>query len=103
MMQTSPDTLSTSVPMSDLAYFTVSCLVFSVEDKVKDQLEAANPEPVIEEVVNIIIFIGLGSLCYDRKVNMKVFLSVPRTWPTSHQGNLTGRSLGSDVSLLLLQ
>lgn len=26
--------------------------IFVVEDKVKDQLEAANPEPVIEEVVS---------------------------------------------------
>ena len=26
-------------------------LCFSVEDKVKEQLEAANPEPIIEEVV----------------------------------------------------
>lgn len=25
---------------------------FAVEDKVKDQLEAANPEPIIEEVVS---------------------------------------------------
>lgn len=25
---------------------------FEVEDKVKDQLEAANPEPIIEEVVS---------------------------------------------------
>lgn len=26
--------------------------LFAVEDKVKDQLEAANPEPIIEEVVS---------------------------------------------------
>lgn len=28
------------------------CSLFAVEDKVKDQLEAANPEPIIEEVVS---------------------------------------------------
>lgn len=28
------------------------CTLFLVEDKVKDQLEAANPEPIIEEVVS---------------------------------------------------
>lgn len=27
-------------------------ILFVVEDKVKDQLEAANPEPIIEEVVS---------------------------------------------------
>lgn len=26
--------------------------LFAVEDKVRDQLEAANPEPIIEEVVS---------------------------------------------------
>lgn len=29
-----------------------NCSLFAVEDKVKDQLEAANPEPIIEEVVS---------------------------------------------------
>ena len=29
----------------------VNFFCFSVEDKVKEQLEAANPEPIIEEVV----------------------------------------------------
>uniref|UniRef100_A0A6I8SS52 Coiled-coil domain-containing 12 n=1 Tax=Xenopus tropicalis TaxID=8364 RepID=A0A6I8SS52_XENTR len=29
----------------------------SVEEKVKEQLEAAKPEPIIEEVVNILLFI----------------------------------------------
>lgn len=33
---------------SDLFWFSIP----AVEDKVKDQLEAANPEPVIEEVVS---------------------------------------------------
>lgn len=31
--------------------YNVKYLLFAVEDKVKDQLEAANPEPIIEEVV----------------------------------------------------
>lgn len=30
----------------------------AVEDKVKDQLEAANPEPIIEEVVSTLFFLN---------------------------------------------
>lgn len=41
--------------------FMTDLYLFAVEDKVKDQLEAANPEPIIEEVVmlseNMISFV----------------------------------------------
>lgn len=41
---------------------------FSVEDKVKDQLDAANPEPIIEEVVGTLWYhlfvLVLSIVCY---------------------------------------
>ncbi len=35
--------------------------LFAVEDKVKDQLEAANPEPIIEEVVSTPLYLNVIS------------------------------------------
>lgn len=35
--------------------------LFAVEDKVKDQLEAANPEPIIEEVVSTLFCLNVIS------------------------------------------
>lgn len=59
---------------------------FEVEDKVKDQLEAANPEPIIEEVVS-------APFCLNRIFFGIVFIylfSFLRIWPTSPQENQTG-------------
>lgn len=38
--------------------------LFAVEDKVKDQLEAANPEPIIEEVVSTCLSAVVSSSLY---------------------------------------
>lgn len=70
-----------------------------MEDKVKDQLEAANPEPIIEEVVSkqdihsniIFVVVILKSLLS--------FLS-HRIWQTWLQGNLTGETI-SKIFLVL--
>lgn len=41
--------------------------LFAVEDKVKDQLEAANPEPIIEEVVsNLLCKRDFICCCFSR-------------------------------------
>lgn len=43
------------------AVVTARVFLFAVEDKVKDQLEAANPEPIIEEVVSTCFCLNLIS------------------------------------------
>lgn len=65
--------------------------LFAVEDKVKDQLDAANPEPIIEEVVskNIYFF----KWCFSSWIcQIKIFFFL-RIWPTSLLENLTGESM----------
>lgn len=48
--------------MSVLLILCITSLCFLVEDKVKDQLEAAHPEPIIEEVVRTPLSLNL--ICF---------------------------------------
>lgn len=49
--------------------------LFAVEDKVKDQLEAANPEPIIEEVVSTCLSAGVQSGLYSTVQQQQHLLS----------------------------
>lgn len=63
--------------------FLFVCL-FPVEDKVEDQLKAANPEPIIEEVVRFNFFIS------DSEAH-NVFLILCSIWFSQDLANLAPR------------
>ena len=67
--------------------------LFAVEDKVRDQLEAANPEPIIEEVVSIPFCLNVISSYWSVSGCHIQLFSFFRIWRILPQENQTGKTI----------